>query len=116
MSRRSGSGNCAGSAVGRADADVDARVGGQLDASHLDFLRRDAVAELHGAVEAQELLDRRLEQLDIVCLGEQSSLLLRPFGKREQRVADEVGRGLVAGVEQEDAVESRGIVFNLTVK
>ena len=64
---------------------------------------RAAVAELVRAFEPQHLLDRSLHQLRML---DQPLALARPTGKsqRVQRIADEVGRGLVAGVEDEDAV------------
>ena len=75
--------------------------GPMLDAADLGLARRAAVAELVGAFEAQELLDRGADQVGRV---DQPAALAGPCAERRQRVADQVGRGLVAGVEQEDAV------------
>ena len=48
-------------AVRATDADVDTRVRWQFQTRDLDLLRRDAVAQLNRAVEAQELFDCSLE-------------------------------------------------------
>jgi hypothetical protein len=63
--------------------------------------RRHPVAELVGRLEAQEFVDGGVDHAGI---GLQPLLLLRPFQQLEQRVADQVGRRLVAGIEDEDAV------------
>src|SRR4051794_2147597 len=70
-------------------------------AADLGRARRDAVAELVGAFEAQDLLNRRLDHLRP---GNQSLLLAGPSGERHEAVADQVGGRLVAGIQQEDAI------------
>ena len=60
-----------------------------------------AVAELVRALEAQDLFDGALDQPGS---AEQPLLLIRILRQRDQAVADQIGRRLVAGVEHEDAV------------
>ena len=62
---------------------------------------RDAIAQLVGAFAAQNLLDGAAHQLG---LHAQTLLLLRPLRQQPEAVADEIGGGLVARVEDEDAV------------
>ena len=85
----------------RADAERHLRARRERDAADLGRARRDPVAELVRALEAQELLDRAPDELR---LGEQPRLLVGPVEQHAEAVADQVGRRLVAGVEQEDAV------------
>ena len=101
MSSRSGSGNCAGIAVGRADAEMHIGAGRHGDVADAGVGDGAAVAELVRAFHAQEFLDRGVDRLRMG--GE----LAHRVGMAEQQidaVADQVGGGLVAGVEQEDAV------------
>src|SRR5207237_9235821 len=91
-------------AVGGADADGDARIRWQPEAADLDLRGGDAVAELDGALIAEELLDRGLHRFVVAGANDQTLLLVGPFAERMQRAADEIGRRLVTGVEQEDAL------------
>src|SRR5438105_7689093 len=91
-------------AVGGADTDGDARIRRKPEAADLDIRGGDAVAELDRAFIAEELLDRRLHRFRVPVPGDQSLLLVGPFAERMQRAADEIGRRLVTGVEQEDAL------------
>ena len=104
MSSRSGSGNCAGSRLAAPMHIVMRASGGSVTPPTVASQRRDPVAQLVRALEAQEFLDRRLDDGRVAEIRDQPRLLLRPLGQRMQRVADQVGRGLVAGVEQEDAL------------
>ena len=88
-------------AVGGADAQRDRRACRQRDAAELERLGRHAVAELVRALEAQELLDRASRSARALRSAAPSRPVLE---QRHQAVADQVGRRLVAGVEQEDAV------------
>ena len=90
-----------GIAVRRADAQVDRRARLHGNAADLGVLHHHAVAKLHGRIEAQHLVDRRADQRRIV---QQALPLVRTFEKQIQPVADEIGRRLVAGIENEDAV------------
>ena len=100
-SSRSGSANSAGSRLAAPMPMVMNGAGRHRHAADLDRARGHAVAELVGAFEAQEFLDRRADQLR---LGDQPRLLLRPFEQRIEPVADQVGGGLVPGIEDEDDV------------
>ena len=103
MSSRSGSANCAGIAVGGADAERHRACRGAARRRRSRRAgRRDAVAELVRALEAQELLDRACA----ISAGSASSRALcsGQSSRHASAVADQVGRRLVAGVEQEDAV------------
>ena len=64
-------------------------------------MRGDPIAELIRALEPQHFFDRGLDELR---LGEQRVFLIRIVVQRHQPVADQVGRRLVSGVEQKDAV------------
>src|SRR3984957_11866337 len=77
-------GELSGIAVGGADAQRHRRARDQRDAAEFDLFGRHAIAELVRAFEAQVF--RRMAR------------------QRHQPVADQIGGGLVAGVEQEDAV------------
>ena len=100
-SSRSGSANSAGSRLAAPMPMVMKVPAGMATPPISRGARRHAVAELVGALEAQQLLHRRADQLR---LGDQARLLLRPFEQRVEPVADEIGRGLVAGIEDEDDV------------
>src|SRR3954447_8029309 len=88
-------------AIGGADTDGDERACWHRDAAERRFFGRDPVAELVRAFEAQRFFDRALHQLG---LFDQAPSLLREANENLQRIADEVGRGLVARVEDEDAI------------
>ena len=110
-------GELRGIAVGGADAQRHRRTRCQRDAAEFDWLRRHAVAELVRTFKPQDFLDRGLDQIGIF----DQPLLLRGVARqRHQPVADQIGGGLMAGVEQEDAVvqqflcgQSLAIVFAL---
>ena len=87
--------------VGGPDAERNQRPRLQRDAPDLGRFQQTAVAELVGAFEAQELLDGRDDQ---VRLGTQARHLIRVLQQGGDAVADQVGGGLVTGVQQEDAV------------
>src|SRR6185437_15492102 len=88
-------------AIGRADAQRDRRAPRDCDATDRGVDARHAVAELIRTLEAQALLHRRVDQRR---LAQQRSPLLGPERKRDEAIADEVGRGLVPGVQNENAV------------
>ena len=94
-------GELSGITVGGADAQGDKRAGRHLHAADLDRFRGDAVAELVGAFVAQEFLDCGFDQRWIV---DQPVFLHGISRQRDQSVADQIGRGLMPGVEQKDAV------------
>ena len=96
-----GLGELRGIAVGRTDADMDVGAGRQPLAADLEVGRQAAVAELVGALEAQPFLDAALQQPGVLA---QPPQLVGKAQQRVDRVADQVGRRLVAGVQQEDAV------------
>jgi hypothetical protein len=96
-----GIGERVGIAVGGADADGHLRPRRERDAGDLARSRRDPVAELVRALEAEELLDGRSHPIGILA---QACPLVGPVEQAGEAVADQVGRRLVAGVEQEDAV------------
>ncbi len=60
-----------------------------------------AVAELVRALIAQHLLHSRLDAVGVV---DQPPLLLRMMRQRHEAIADQVGGGLMPGIEQEDAI------------
>ena len=93
-------GEMLGIPVGRADDGDDHGVLGDPLAPHLDLRRRPAPRALHGTVEAQELLDARLDQRRI---GLEHPELVRVLEEGEEPVADQVDRGLVPGDEEEHA-------------
>ena len=101
MSSRSGSANCAGSRLAAPMPSVTWVRGGERHAAELGGRGRDPVAELVRALDAQELLDRGADEVGLL---DQPRLLIGPVEQALQAVADQVGRRLVAGVEQEDAV------------
>ena len=80
-------------------------------AAQLDVLARDARRALHRAVVAQQLFHGA---------GDEPGALAQPAElrgmaqERQGAVADQVDRGLVAGDEQEDAVESSSSSVSVT--
>ncbi|MGY3080632.1 hypothetical protein ACVWZZ_007040 [Bradyrhizobium sp. LM6.10] len=88
-------------AVGCTDTQRDRRAGIKHDAAELDPLRGHAVAELVRAFVAQHLFDRRFDQIR---MADQALFLIRIPVERHEAVANQVGGGLVAGIEQEDAI------------
>ena len=75
--------------------------------AELHVLRRDPHRGLHGRVEAQQLLHRRLEQRG---LRPQPVELVAMAQERQQAVADEVRRCLVPGDQQQVAVREELLV------
>ena len=91
-------------AVGCTDTHRDSRLRRQRDAANLDVPRRDSVTELIRAFEAQKFLDGDAHRLGTVARLYQETFLARPFGERIERVADQVRRRLVTGIQQKDAL------------
>jgi hypothetical protein len=83
--------------VGRAEQQDHLLAGRNLPSPDLDVLDGGAAIGLHGAVVAQHLLDGVLHQLRIVA---QPLKLVRMAQQRQQAVADQVRRGLIAGDQQ----------------
>ena len=102
-----GIGKLRGIAIGGTDAKVDRCSGFQGNAADLAICGRHAIAELHRCIKAQHLVDRGAKKVGIV---EQALPLLGVVEEEAEAIADEVGRRLVAGVEDEDAVLQQ---FNL---
>ena len=73
---------------------------GDGDPADLDVLGGGALEQLQRGVEAHQLLDRRRQQGRVVA---QPLQLVGVLEQREQPVAADVDRRLVAGVEQQDA-------------
>ncbi len=94
-------GKLRGIAVGGADADMDEGAARHGDAAEHRVRRRATVAELVRAFHAQELLHRGLDQFGI---GAQIAHGVGIADQEIDAIADEIGRGLVSGVENEDAV------------
>ncbi len=96
-----GIGELCGIAVGGADAQRHRRARRHRDAAEFDRLDGHAVAELVRAFEAQNSSTAVL-----ISAGSPISRCFcgRIARQRHQPVADQIGGGLVAGVEQEDAV------------
>ena len=92
--RRTGNGELQGRRQNR-------RARGKRHAAEFDWLGGHAVAELVRAFEAQDFLDRGLDQ---VGMFDQPLLLLGIAGQRHQPVSDQVGGGFMAGVKDEHAV------------
>src|SRR5690349_3785579 len=88
-------------AVRSADAERHARPCGQIDVTDACWLRRDPVPELIRAVEAKEFLDGDFDQRRV---AQKALALERPLRQCMERVADQVRRRLMAGVQQEDAL------------
>ena len=94
-------GKLRGIAVGGADADMDVGAARHRDAAEHGVRGGAAVAELVRALHAQELLHRGLDQFGIC------AQVAHGVGIADQEIdaiADEIGRGLVPGVENEDAI------------
>ena len=101
MSSASGSANCAGSRFAAPTPSVTKSPAGSSRVAERDRRGEQAVVQLQRALEAQQFLDRAVDQRRLALQALELAAL------REQRVhavADQVGGGLVAGVEQEDAV------------
>ena len=91
-------------AVGGTDAHGDSRPWRKRDAANVDFPGGDSIAELIRAFEAQKFFHRDAHRLGAVARFNQESFLARPFGERVQRIADQVRRRLVTGIQQKDAL------------
>ena len=89
-------------AVGGADADGDERARRHGDAADLD--RRASSAGCRAGWSSRSAGTPRRAVRISSGLGDQPRLLVGPFEQREQPIADQVGGGLVAGVEDEDDV------------
>ncbi len=89
-------------AIGAADADGDEIALLHRNAAQDRVRHHASIAELVGAFEPQHLLDRRLR------ISAGSSITRCIWSgycrKRIERVADQIGGGLVAGIEDEDAI------------
>ena len=85
----------------RPDAQRHRRACRKPDAAELEPLRGDAVAELVRTFKSQDFLDLGLDHVRVF---DQPFFLRRICRQRHQPVADQVGGGLVSGVEQEDAI------------
>ena len=101
MSRRSGSAKLAGIAIGGADADMHIGAGWYRDAAEPRILDGAPVAELVRAFHAQEFLDRGLDRLRMLA---QIAHRVGMADEKIDRIADEIGRRLVPGIEEKDAV------------
>src|SRR5262249_18599061 len=88
-------------AVRGADSDMDVTAGPNVDAAEARVARGTAVAELVRALHAQKFLDRGVDRVGML------AQIAHRIGMTDQEidaVADEIGRGLVAGIEQKDAI------------
>ena len=99
-------------AVGRADGQRDEQAGRQRAVGQRDGRRAEAVVQLQRALEAQQFLHRAAQQFGLLL---QALQLVGVAQQRVQAVADQVGGGLVAGVEQEDAVVQQLVLAELTL-
>jgi hypothetical protein len=96
-----GLGELLGVAIAGTDAQGDAAAGGQVMTAERHPHRGHPVAELVGAFEAQEFLDRGADQRGF---GLEARAFAGPGYQQFEAVADQVRRGLVPGIEDEDAV------------
>ena len=87
--------------VGRADTQVQLSAGRQPGFAQLRVGRGAPIAQLIRAFEAQDLLDGGPGEIRV---REQRAALIRPVDQQLHAVADEVGRGLVARVQDENAI------------
>jgi len=95
---RVGIGILRGIAVGRTEQHEDAFARRQRDTAHFDLDIGHAPGHLDRRIETQQLLDRARDQRRVVL---QPLPLVGRAMQRQQPVADQVGRGLVAGAEQQ---------------
>ena len=88
-------------AVGGPDTEMNVAAGRDRNAAQCGVPGGATVSQLVGAFHAQKLLDRRVDQLGML------RKVMPGLGMPQQKinaVANEVGRGLVAGIEQKDAI------------
>ena len=90
-----------GIAIGRSDTDRNLSSGGKHLVAHAEIGRRDPVSQLVGAFEPQHLLNRGLDQVRMI---QETPALVRPLNQQLKAVPDEIGRGFVARIEDENAV------------
>ncbi len=109
-SKRSGSGNCAGSWFAAPMPMVISVSAGSVFPLSVERRGEAAVVQLDRPVVAQHLLDRRGHERGI---GAQPRQLTRVVQQQPHAVADEVGGGLVPRVEQEDALVVELLVAQL---
>jgi 4-carboxymuconolactone decarboxylase len=87
--------------VRRPDTERDERAGRQRASAQLDRGDEPAVIQLDRTLVAQHLFDRRRKELR---RRAQATHLFRMGEEQPQAVSEEVGRGLVAGIQKKDAV------------
>ena len=85
-------------AVGGAQRQDGGRAAPERDAVHFAVVDDAPQIELHRGIEAQQLLHRGRDPARVLA---QQPHLLRVLQERQHAVADQVGRGLVAGDEQQ---------------
>src|SRR5437764_1253579 len=88
-------------AVRGPDADVNVAPRRNVDSAEPRVPRRPPVAELVRAFHAQEFLDRGAGALGMLA---QVPRRVRVADQEVDAVADQIRRGLVAGIEQKDAI------------
>ena len=85
--------------VRRAYAQRQAGLRWHHHAANADCRRRDAITQLIRALEPQHFFNGCLDEFRRC---QQTRSLCRILAQTDQAIADQVGRGLVTGVEQED--------------
>ena len=83
--------------VGAADTEMNVAAGRDRNATQRGVLGGAAVSQLVGTFHAQKLFDRRVDQIGM------SRKVMSGLGVSQQKinaVANEIGCGLVAGIEQ----------------
>ena len=98
MSRRSGLTNTSGSPVGRAQKEHDVVAFPQRKAVHLAVREHTPKIGLHRRVEAQQLFHCRRDQARVL---PESLKLIGIANQGQDAVADQVGRGLGAGAQEQ---------------
>ena len=88
-------------AIGGTNAEMQIGPGGKSRAGEVDVFRSQAIAELVRAFKSQKLIDRRSDQRR---LGEETGAGLSVLVQQPERIADQIGRRLVSGIEDENAV------------
>ena len=87
--------------IGPADAGQHLGARFERDPGNLEGFGDPAIADLQRAVKTQHFLDGRAEQRRIIL---QQFQLIGIVEQRHHPVADQIGRGLVATIEQQDAI------------
>src|SRR5258706_15660765 len=90
-----------GIAIRRADAQRDGWALCDRSAADVGIDRSHTIAELVRAFEAQAFFYRAFDQRRLAL---QRGALVGPFAERHEPVADQLGGGLVTGIEDKDAV------------